>query len=167
VDEGVVAVGPLEGPSFEVRAPGSTEVTFDGLREDAAKGGPAEAEAVSPTQPAPLASSKPKATSLRTDGGNAASLRAPDASAAPNVERVITAVRHCLAAHTVASGDLRVSVRTRMSLRVRANGHVGEALFDPPLAPPVQSCVDAEVGAIAFAPSQGGFAIDRVIELDR
>jgi hypothetical protein len=54
-----------------------------------------------------------------------------------------------------------------MSLRVRANGHVGEAVFDPPLAPPVQSCVDAEVGAIAFAPSPGGFAIDRVIELDR
>jgi hypothetical protein len=83
------------------------------------------------------------------------------------VERVIQAVRRCLSENTVAGGDLRVSVRTHMSLKVQATGHVGEVLFDPPLAPAVKACVDARVGSIGFVASHGGFAIERVIELDR
>jgi hypothetical protein len=163
VEEGVVAVGPLGGTAFEVRAPSSVLVSFDGVRVDPRRAsGPAApvmgglgagtlAESVAGNQP-----EKAEATHEES---------AP--SEPPGVERVIQAVRRCLSENTVAGGDLRVSVRTRMSLRVQASGHVGEALFAPPLAPPVQHCVDAHVGSIGFFASHDGFALDRVIELER
>ena len=172
VTEGVLAIGPVGGRAFELRAPGRAVLSFNGIRTDASG-------AVGPTgvlrpQPvsgssAPLASAMPAGVArspseeVTRDGSGRTSLAAEDS---PGVEHVIQAIRRCLADHTVADGDLHVTVRTRMSLRVQATGRVGEALFDPPLAPPVQECVDAKVGSIEFSASGGGFALDRVIELD-
>jgi hypothetical protein len=166
VEEGVVAVGPVGGTAFEVRGPGSVLVSFDGVRVDSRR---------APVAPAAVIGGLAAGTTPDVaagdpveDGRRAAAPPVESApSEPPGVERVIQAVRHCLSDNTIARGDLRVTVRTRMSLRVQASGRVGEALFTPPLAPPVQHCVDAQVGSIGFFASQDGFALDRVIELER
>ena len=167
VEEGVVAIGPVGGKAFELRAPGSVEVSFDGIRADkarpttrAATERPGELPAGNELDNAPR---NPSETGAKVPPPHAG----PPPAEAPGVERVIQAVRHCLSENTVARGDLRVSVRTRLSLRVQATGHVGEVLFDPPLSPPVQACVGAKVGSIGFSASHDGFALERVIELER
>jgi ferric-dicitrate binding protein FerR (iron transport regulator) len=166
VEEGVVAVGPVGGTAFEVRAPGSVVVSFDGVRADARRA----VGAAAPAQGGLSAGSATEAIAANP-AENEPETATPPVEAAPSeppgVERVIQAVRHCLSENTVARGDLRVTVRTRMSLRVEATGKVGEVLFAPPLAPPVQHCVDAKVGSIGFFASKDGFALDRAIELER
>jgi hypothetical protein len=177
VTEGVVAIGPVGGKSFELPAPGSVVVSFDGLRstEVAPSSTPAArsagAAAAVPSRPneagAPLEADATTKNAPESNGRAVAGHAAPAPSEGPGVERVIQAVRRCLSENTVAGGDLRVSVRTRLSLRVQATGHVGEVLFDPPLAPAVQACVGARVGSIGFVASHDGFALERVIELER
>jgi hypothetical protein len=54
-----------------------------------------------------------------------------------------------------------------MSLRIQASGRVGEAVFTPPLAPNVRRCVDDSVGAMRFPSSPNGFAVDKVLDLER
>lgn len=177
VTEGIVAIGPVGGKSFELPAPGSVVVSFDGIRSDetapsspGTRGAGATA-AGTPSRPSePAAANDAEGVSKNaTEGGGkvTAAQAGPAPSEAPGVERVIQAVRRCLSENTVAGGDLRVSVRTRLSLRVQATGRVGEVLFDPPLAPPVQACVGARVGSIGFVASHDGFALERVIELER
>lgn len=163
VEEGVVAVGPLGGTAFEVRAPGNVLVSFDGVRVDQRRASGAAAPAAGGLPAGAAADSVAEIQPEKVT----ATHEEPAPSEPPGVERVIQAVRHCLSENTVAGGDLRVSVRTRMSLRVLSTGRVGEALFAPPLAPPVQHCVDAQVGSIGFFASHDGFALDRVIELER
>lgn len=163
VTEGVVAIGPVGGKGFDLVAPGSVVVSFDGVRTDTVPSVPAGRGAGAAAAAAP---SRPNEGSA-PDAETAARQAGPAPSEAPGVERVIQAVRRCLSENTVAGGDLRVSVRTRLSLRVQATGHVGEVLFDPPLAPAVQTCVGARVGSIGFVESHDGFALERIIELER
>ncbi|HVU00264.1 MAG TPA: FecR domain-containing protein [Polyangiaceae bacterium] len=161
VDEGVVGVGPVSGPSFDLRAPSNAVVSFDGVRQDGTAGGGAP-KPVEVAEAAP----RPRPSASTPVEEKPAPERAAEGPG-PGLDRVISAVRHCLSTNTVAGGDLRVTVRTRMSLRVLASGHAAEARFDPPLSPRVQTCVDSQVGSIGFSVSNGGFAVDRVIELER
>jgi len=170
VREGIVGVGPVVHRGFELPAPESATVTFDGVRTDIAA--PSAAKA----RPTPAASMS----------GPTASVAHPKVSAAPQegaiapveadglprgtlagIDRVTTSVERCLREHTVLGEDLRVTVETRLVLHVDAKGTVGQALFAPPLAPAVGICVDAALETIRFPRSTDGFVIDRVLELNR
>jgi len=181
VTEGVVGVGPVGGPSFDVAAPSSATTTLDGVRTDlrhAARDtggknaerprtGPTEVAAAGEPESAPQ---EPEEASSATPGEGTpqVSARAPRASGSPpSTDGIVAAVRRCFREQTVASGDLHVTVSTQMSLRIQASGRIGEAVFTPPLAPGVRRCVDDGVGAMKFDASPDGFAIDRVLELER
>jgi ferric-dicitrate binding protein FerR (iron transport regulator) len=185
VTEGVVGVGPLRGPSFDVVAPASTTTTFDGVRTDlrhAARSttskpnerlhAGAPAEEVAAAEPEPEAPAQAEATDVPDESGKGASpevsARAPrESSSAPSIDGVVDAVRRCFREQTVESGDLHVTVSTQMSLRIQGTGRVGEAVFTPPLAPRVRQCVDDAVGLMKFPASTNGFAVDKTLELSR
>jgi hypothetical protein len=154
-------------------------VTLDGVRtdqrraqHDVAKGearrrGEAAETAATPGQNGAEATAAP-APEGRAEALPGIPARAPRASSpTPSIDGVVQAVRRCFREQTVASGDVHISVSTQMSLRVQPSGRIGEAVFTPPLAPGVRRCVDDTVGAVKFSSSADGFAIDRVLELER
>lgn len=164
VQEGVVGVGPLDRPGFELRAPDGATVSFDGIRTDVAgSSGPERGRiAATPSTRGPQHAATPKSAYFAPVG--------PDGlprGALAGVEQVIASVERCLREYTVSGDDLRVSVETSLTLRVDPKGAVGEAVFAPPLAPNVGACVDDAVGAISFPRSEGGFVAYRVLELNR
>jgi len=156
VQEGVVAVGPLEKQGFLLRAPDTAVVTFDGLRADA----PAADRALASGQGSEPASARAK------EHNRAASSREEERLASAEVERVVASVRTCFGQLTVSGGDLRITVSTHMSLVVTPAGKIAEAEFEPPLVPAVRSCVDSELREIPFPRSNAGFDIERVLELE-
>jgi hypothetical protein len=163
VEEGVVGVGPVGKKGFELRAPDGATVNFDGIRTDLAASASEGKHAAQGTAPAG-AGNQPRQKSvelapLDEDGMPRGALA--------GIEQAISGVERCLRENTVSGGDLRVSVQTRMTLRVDAKGTVGEALFAPPLAPNVGACVDGALEKIGFPKSTGGFVVDRVLELNR
>jgi hypothetical protein len=165
VDEGVVGVGPVGQASTDLRAPDGATFTFDGVRTDAA----AAAQGVQPAAPA-IASQSGGATAARQRTGFGPPPLDADGlprGALAGIEQAMASVERCLREHTVSGDDLRVSVETKLTLRVGAEGSVGEALFAPPLAPAVGACVDGALVAIHFPRSTGGFAVNRVLELNR
>jgi ferric-dicitrate binding protein FerR (iron transport regulator) len=157
VSEGVVGVGPLKGTTFELPAPSSAVVDFEGARTDlvASGSGPNEPPGITPPPPAP----HDRARSVPPEKGGPA-----DGSVA--IGRIEEGVRRCFADLTVSRGDLKVTVSTRMSLQVNENGHLVEASFDPPLVPAVRSCVDAASRNVEFPRSTAGLHVDRVLELE-
>jgi hypothetical protein len=182
VSEGVLGIGPVGGSSFELRAPGTALLNLQGVRTDVRKplgsavkhAGATEpprlgvepvADATTveapPTEPAPPAS----AAEAPLEEPVAVAPAAPPAGAVPLVEQAAKSVQRCFDAHTLAGGDLRVSVLTKMALRVTRDGKVGDALFEPPLAPTVRECVDREIGAMHFPDSPEGFVASRSLEL--
>src|SRR5262249_11452820 len=147
VQEGVVGVGPLDRPGFELRAPNAATLTLDGVRTDVAvTAGRAQSPAATGTS----------ATATRHAVRPKSAYFAPvepaglPRGALAGVEQVLSSVERCLREHRVSEGDLRVSVETSMPLRVDPKGMVGEAVFAPPLAPSVGACVDDALGAITF-----------------
>ena len=179
VTEGVVGVGPVGGPSFDVVAPSTATTTLGGVRLDSRHAGrdtgPKSAErphpsAVAAAEPEPAPEESAVAEPAEEPSGKApqVSARAPRASSStPNTDGIVEAVRRCFREHTVASGGVEISVSTQMSLRIDASGRVGEAVFTPPLAPGVRRCVDDTVGAMKFDSSPDGVAVVRVLELER
>jgi hypothetical protein len=163
VQEGVVGVGPVGGRGFELRAPDAATLTFEGVRTDAlAAAGSDRSSAAAAGKQAAQNAARPKSAyfaPVEPDGLPRGALA--------GVEQVVSSVERCLRENTVAADDLRVSVETRLTLRVDARGTVGEALFAPPLAPGVGSCVDTALGTIGFPRSAGGFVAYRVLELNR
>jgi ferric-dicitrate binding protein FerR (iron transport regulator) len=157
VTEGVVAIGPVGGPAFEVSAPGTARVSLAGLRIDAAR--PAGTE----TKESP--DSRSEAAS-QTDVSRAAGKRTTTPGVAtPTVDDVLRVVRGCLANNTVARGDLSVSVRTRLSMRVLATGQLDAVEFAPPVAPAVRRCVDGAVAGMQLGQTEAGFDVVRTVEL--
>jgi hypothetical protein len=198
VTEGVVGVGPLGGPSFDVAAPSSATTTFAGVRThprhvvrgvtmksaehahpgaaeatatenpEIAQAEEAQADETAAETPAPEETPEMAPSGATAQGAPQVAGRAPRASSSPqSIDGVVEAVRRCFREQTVTGGDLHISVSTQMSLRIQPSGRVGEAVFTPPLAPGVRRCVDESVGSINFRSSADGFAVDRVLELER
>ena len=164
VQEGVVGVGPMGAAGFDLRAPDGATVTFNGVRTDVAASAVTGKREAEPSAGAPAATnaSKPKAFGVppvEADGLPRGALA--------GIEQVMTSVERCVRDNTVSGDDLRVTVETRLTLRVAATGSVGEASFAPPLAPSVAACVDAALETVRFPRSTDGFVIDRVLELSR
>jgi hypothetical protein len=163
VQEGVVGVSPVGRPGFELRAPDAATLTFDGVRTDvsAATGLEQSPPTAAPAKRGPQ-NARPKTAyfaPIEPDGLPRGALA--------GVEQVVSSVERCLKENTVAADDLRVSVETRLTLRVDPKGSVGEAVFAPPLAPSVGACVDQAIGTVAFPRSEGGFVAYRTLELSR
>jgi hypothetical protein len=158
VTEGVVGVGPVGGKEFELFAPSGATVTWDGVRDDAASGIP----------PHPTNGMVGSTATVRAKPGVPTAGSAETLHAGTNgVEDVVRTVQGCFAEHTVSGGDLKVTVSTRMSLHVRADGSVTDVTFNPPLAEAVRDCVDREAASLEFPPSATENSFTRVLELDR
>jgi len=162
VQEGVVGVGPLGRPGFELRAPDAATLTFDGVRTDAAAAAGRE-----PSSAAAIAKKGPHSVHPKTAYFAPVEPDGLPRGALAGVEQVVSSVERCFRENTVTADDILVSVETRLTLRVDPNGVVGEAVFAPPLAPSVGACVDAAIGTIGFPRSEGGFVAYRVLELTR
>ena len=166
VTEGVVAVGPIGEAPFELIAPSSATVTLDGLRADQAAPSVVGAAPVvtSRSAEAPLASSAPGKEKAKTP------VTATTRTSSADVDRMVASVQECFGEHTVSRGDLRVTVLTRMSLHVQAET-VGLAQQSPTRPstwlPAVRTCVDEAVAQTRLAPSDAGFSVGRVLELER
>jgi hypothetical protein len=160
VDEGIVGVGPVGRAGFDLRAPDAATLTFDGVRTDVtATTGNVQSPAASAAKQGSR-STRPKTAyfaPIEPDGLPRGALA--------GVEQVVSSVERCLRENTVSADDLRVSVETRLTLRVDPKGTVGEAVFAPPLAPNVGTCVDEAIATIGFPRSAGGFVAYRVLEL--
>lgn len=159
VQEGVVGVGPVGRPGFELRAPDAATLTFEGVRTDVS--------AATGDEPSPAAARRQNA--VRPKSAYFAPIE-PDGlprGALAGVEQVVGSIERCFRENTVSADGLRVSLETRLTLRVDPKGTVGEAVFAPPLAPSVGTCVDDAIGTIGFPRSEGGFVAYRVLELNR
>lgn len=160
VQEGVVGVGPVGRPGFELRAPDAATLTFEGVRTDVSAAG---------DEPSPSAAAANRQNAARPKSAYFAPIE-PDGlprGALAGVEQVVGSIERCFRENTVSADGLRVSLETRLTLRVDPKGTVGEAVFAPPLAPSVGTCVDDAIGTIGFPRSEGGFVAYRVLELNR
>lgn len=190
VSEGVVSVGPLGAPAVQrlgaashgvfslegrpvgagaeshgVSSPeGTPAVAGAGAMGEAApKPGtesPAQARTERVAEPAPV----PGASTHAATSSRSAQTGASTASAAA---QAVGAVRSCFASQTAPAGDLKITAVTTLSLRVLPDGKVMQALLEPPLAPPVQSCIDGALGQIRFPASASGLSIEKTISLER
>ena len=138
---------------------------FDGTRADAREQ-PSRATRAAPP------GAEPATTNGKTGGRPplaraAAAPAEPPAGATPGIEAAVQGVQRCFAESTVSGAGVRVSVRTHMSLRVQASGSLSEAIFEPPLAPAVQRCVDSRLGSLRLPGTSGGFAVERALDLGR
>lgn len=159
--EGVIAVGPVGGPEIELFAPSNATLSLDGVRLDTPATSPRATTKPSEGSSAQAAKDAAKA------GAALAENVSPEEKAKGDAERAMTdGIRACLAESAVSRGDLRVSVETRMAVRVLGNGHVEQASFAPPLSPAVRRCADAVLAPIVFPPSDDGFAIEQAFQLD-
>ncbi len=169
VTEGVVGVGPIGQAPFELPAPSKATVTLDGIRVDqagasrrpAVQDGPHPATEDGRGVPPPAAGTTEEEATATTAAGT------PAGVARMSVDRVESVVRECFAKHTMSRGDLRITLRTSMSLRASSTGKIIEAAFDPPLADGVRTCVDVGVRQIHLASPSGGLSVERVLELER
>jgi ferric-dicitrate binding protein FerR (iron transport regulator) len=73
----------------------------------------------------------------------------------------------CFQSRTATANGVRVTASTLFTLRALPEGRVELIALDPPLAPPVQACVNEGIGKLSIAPSQGGIQITRRMELER
>jgi ferric-dicitrate binding protein FerR (iron transport regulator) len=172
VSEGVVGVGPLGAPAAHfVKAGSHAEFssdgqsgTLDGAPLGAVAGRPESATKWSRPSP-PLAPAAAEASMARP----AAPL--PVEPAINDIEMgvapIVSATSECFATHTHSSDDVKITVRTAVSLRILDSGEVAEVDFQPPLAPEVEECARPRLLRVRFAPSQRGTKVTRLLELSR
>jgi len=165
VTEGVVSVGKLgqERPTTLLRAPASARFTATGARAGAHRQRRGNVSVVEPEAPPPAA-----AVVEAEDAGADSPL--PKEPSFESVERGLAAtedgLRACLREHAAHIGSVKLSLHTRVSLKVDADGSLAEYRFVPPLAPAMQGCVDRRFNDVRFSASEVGALVirDLVIE---
>ncbi|AKU96935.1 hypothetical protein AKJ09_03599 [Labilithrix luteola] len=121
-------------PDLVAAAPRATAVATTAARDSNAVVEPSEPQdSPSPPVAAPTAA-KPSTPHAE---GVTASPSVPKGTS--RREAVAAAVRECAAGKRRAA-DVRVTVTSSLHLKVRANGEIESAQFDPPLMPEIQSC---------------------------
>lgn len=181
VTEGVVAVGPVGSVGERLEAPRHAVFTLEGRAETpVAVADPGQQSAKGSGEPAATdrtatGAPAPSSAHARPAHGASASLpatkiAAPEASRGDTdraLARAVSAVKACFASRTVAQGEVKITALTTLSLRVSPAGTVAEALFEPPLAPGVQQCIDSAMTGIRFPSTTLGLSLARNIELER
>jgi ferric-dicitrate binding protein FerR (iron transport regulator) len=87
------------------------------------------------------------------------------------VEKVVSQVLElgatCFQSRTATANGIRVTASTLFTVRARPEGKLELVSLDPPLAPPVQSCVNDGIQKLSIPESQLGIQIARRMELER
>ncbi len=87
------------------------------------------------------------------------------------LERATTSVMRlaqaCFKQRTIAGEGVRVTAQTSVTFRTLPQGGVNRVVFEPPLSPAVQACVNAGQSAIQTEATRNGFQVSRTIELER
>ena len=98
----------------------------------------------------------------------------PERAAQPSIEEVEKVVSQvlelgatCFQSRTATANGVRVTASTLFTVRALPEGRIELVSLDPPLAPPVQSCVNDGMRKLSTTPSQRGIDISRRMELER
>jgi len=87
------------------------------------------------------------------------------------LERATTSVMRltqaCFKRRTIAGEGVRVTAQTSVTFRTLPQGGVNRVVFEPPLSPAVQACVNAGQSAIQTEATRNGFQVSRTIDLER
>jgi hypothetical protein len=170
VREGTVAVGPLGAvPAFFLKAPAHGDFASDG-RSGSIDGRPlGETEprraepAKLPLRPAHSASSAPAASV----GDVELPLEPSISDIEAGFSSMVDVTTDCFGRNTVSAEGVQITVRTALSLHIEASGKVSDVDFQPPLAPEVEACAIGSISSVAFAASQQGAKVTRMLELKR
>jgi hypothetical protein len=172
VREGTVAVGPIGAvPAFFLKAPAHGDFATDG-RSGSIDGRPLGESEERRAQPLRLGPSRAPIT------GPSSSVLAPLSSAElPNepsindietgIARIVDITSECFSQNTKGAEGVQITVRSALSLSIADTGAVSDVDFQPPLSPDVEECAASGILHVAFAPSQQGAKVTRMLELKR
>lgn len=177
VTEGVVSVGRVgQEPTTLLRGPASARFAATGDRAGVHQ---QRRGNVSVLDAGPAPSAAPPDTSDSSDSADAtveevdagAELRLPKEPTFESVERGLAAtedgLRACLREHAAHTGSVKLSLRTRVTLKVHADGTLDDYRFVPPLAPAMHACVERWFDDVRFSQSEVGALVIRDLEIER
>ncbi len=166
VSEGTVGVGPLEEPAKQTLLVGPSAGRFYTKGPDAGSVVRAAAKVERSTKHSALVAegAEPTAEPSAVEVGLRPEPTFEEVDA--GLALVHQALSECLAHHTGQSGKVRLSLRTRMMLKVEGDGSLSRYRFSPPLSPEVAVCARARFDEVHFARSQMGTHIIRDLEID-
>jgi hypothetical protein len=197
VTEGTVLVGPREEPGVGqlLISPSARRYTLTGIpREEdnglealgglraggARRAGTAGASAAQPERAPELALAVPQAAkkasvpkpiaeaeSASAQPEDTTPERPSDESLETTSQSVASLTQACFKARTIAGEGVRVTAQTSITFRTLPRGGVSRVVFEPPLSPAVQACVQAGVSAIQTDATKYGFQGSRTLELER
>lgn len=145
--EGVIAIGvaPKEGMTrgTTVTAPAHVELDASDLATLRVDPSPSSVRTAIPLGEHAVAAASPPASVAVAPAAvpttKTAKIDPPKPPHRSARETIVAAVRQCAVSHA-KSGEVRVSVRSDLTLTVKPSGDVELAKFNPPLPPAVQSC---------------------------
>ena len=159
VTEGIVLVGPRDRPGFgqSLTANQSSTFTLTGVPL-------ADALHVRPTARRPAVEHRPVASAAH---GRELVPQPP----IDEVERVVGDVLSlgalCFETRTTTANGVRVTASTQITLHALPEGRLELVSLDPPLAPPVQTCVNEGIKKLSITASQRGLKVTRRMDLER
>jgi hypothetical protein len=190
VTEGTVLVGPREEPGIGqlLISPASRRYTLagapleadrglealGGLRggtrsSSAGTGRPPEEPALATTQTKKAPAAKPVVVAEQTSA--VPEDTTPDQPSTESLEAATDSImrltRACFKTRTIAGEGVRVTAQTSITFRTRPRGGVSKVVFEPPLSPAVQACVNASISSIDTDATKHGFQMSQTIELER
>ena len=68
---------------------------------------------------------------------------------------------------TATSDGVEVTAQVTLTFRTLADGGVRSVVFEPPLSPWVQACINAGSGVIHTESTRYGFQVSRTVDLER
>jgi ferric-dicitrate binding protein FerR (iron transport regulator) len=112
-----------------------------------------------------------KKAALPTPDGSAEEDLQPTDPTPEGLERTTVSVMRltqaCFKERTIAGEGVRVTAQTSITFRTLPQGGVNRVVFEPPLSPAVQACVNAGMSAIQTEATRNGFQVSRTVELER
>jgi len=172
VSEGTVGVGPRgAAPAFFLKAPASGDFAEDG-RSGSTDGyavAQASARRSEPLKLLPVRA--PSAAPLASLIAPAPSAELPREPSINDIEsgvaRIVDATSDCFSHFTKSTDGVQITVRTALTLQIKADGSASDVDFQPPLSPEAAECAANGIAQIKFAASQEGTKVTRMLELKR
>lgn len=171
VREGTVAVGPIGAvPAFFLKAPAHGDFASDG-RTGSIDGRPLGGTEQRRAEPSKVTASRPAHSGSGAPTATADDVELPLEPSISDIEagfsRMVDVTTDCFGRNTVSAEGVQITVRTALSLRIEGSGRVADVDFQPPLAPEVEACAIGSISSVAFAPTQQGAKVTRMLELKR
>lgn len=159
VTEGIVLVGPRDRPGFgqSLIANQSSTFTLTGVPL-------ADARSVRSPASRPAVEHRPVASA-----GHGRELVAQPPI--DEVERVVSDVlglaARCFETRTTTANGVRVTASTQITLHALPEGKLELVSLDPPLAPPVEACLNEGIMKLSITQSERGIQVTRRMDLER